>query len=114
MFLGLFLLIPKWGIWGAIAANLGGNIFMLTSLAFVAQRYFYVPMPLTFVLGIPLLVGLLFLGFEWGVHLKLWSYSIMGISQFVVVASLLVAFNYQSILQLLSYGKKILFDLKAK
>jgi len=97
LFIGLFTLIPSLGIWGAIGANLGGNLFMIVGLAYFSWQRFYVPLPWKITLLSPILFFLLLIFCEWGVQVKYWSYSTMGVFQFVLTGLLLLGINVKHI-----------------
>lgn len=97
LLLCLFLLIPIWGIWGAIIANLAGNLFMLFALGYTSQQKFYIPLPVKSMIYLPILILFLLFAFDRGANLEYWSYPMMGVGQFLLIGCVLLVYNRQQI-----------------
>jgi len=97
LILSLYFLVPIWGIWGAIVANLGGNLFMIINLGMINQKLPKLYIPKKDVLWIPLLLLIILLSSNYLVYKNYLSYPVMGIIQFGIITILLFFFNAKGI-----------------
>jgi O-antigen/teichoic acid export membrane protein len=93
-----FILIPYFGIWGAIFANIISNTAMLIISYILSQRNLFVSLSLIDFLFIPIIVCLVFIGTQLIIHFKIIDYSIAGILQFVFISLFLIIINRKALI----------------
>lgn len=97
LILSLYFLVPIWGIWGAIIANLIANLYMIISLGLFNQKLPKLHLPLKDIFWIPMFVLSILFCFNHLVYKSYLSYPSMGIIQFASITILLLLFNGKEI-----------------